>query len=244
MNRLSAIAIACAASATAVLGLVTRPAQAVSLGELIRDNGTVQDEYMTFSNFTFAYTCQDYSDPNADCEELFQAGHVRPISPFQIGVGPGTSSHSPGLQINDFFRAEDGYRIDLDISYDVESTRPIQSSDLSFDAVVGSGRVEVTDTVSDMNGNEVGRLFADNIRDNDVPFLADSVVFDRSVTQFQVLKQISMNSEPGTGLSNMTTIDQEYAPVPEPLTILGSAAAFGFGVAFKKEHSRKKNNQK
>lgn len=31
------------------------------------------------------------------------------------------------------------------------------------------------------------------------------------------------------------------AYVPEPLTLLGSAAALGFGVALKQEHSRKKN---
>ncbi|MEQ8959977.1 MAG: PEP-CTERM sorting domain-containing protein [Coleofasciculus sp. C2-GNP5-27] len=32
-----------------------------------------------------------------------------------------------------------------------------------------------------------------------------------------------------------------FASVPEPLTILGSAAALGFGVVLKQEHSRKKN---
>jgi len=243
MNRLSAIAVACATSATAVLGLIASPAQAVSLGELIDSNGTFTDGGLTFSNFSFQVACLDFSDPTATCEELFTAGHVRPISPFQIGVGAATTPHGPGIQFNDFFRAEDGYGIDLAISYDVESTVPINKFYLSFDAVLDSGQVEIIETAS-ANGNVIGQLFADNITGNSVPDLADSDTFDTPVTQFSILKDINLTSEIGTGLSNMTTIDQEYAPVPEPLTILGSAAALGFGVAFKKQHSRNKKNIK
>jgi len=103
--------------------------------------------------------------------------------------------------------------------------------------------VEIIETAS-ANGNVIGQLFADNITGNSVPDLADSDTFDTPVTQFSILKDINLTSEIGTGLSNMTTIDQEYAPVPEPLTILGSAAALGFGVAFKKQHSRNKKNIK
>lgn len=243
MNRLSLIAIACAASTTA-LGLVTSPAQAVSLGELIESNGTFTDEHLTFSNFTFQYACLDFNNLNATCDELFTAGHIRPISPFQIEVGSATTPHGPGLQFNDFFRANDGYGIDLAISYDVTSTKPIYSFHLSFDAVEDSGRVEIIETASDMDGNSIGQLFADNITGNDVPNLADSAFFDEPpVYQFHILKDINLTSVPGSGSSIMTTIDQEYA-VPEPLTILGSAAALGFGVAFKKEQSRKPKNRK
>ncbi|MEQ9483779.1 PEP-CTERM sorting domain-containing protein [Coleofasciculus sp. F4-SAH-05] len=243
MNRLSVIAIACAASTTA-LGLVTSPAQAASLGELIRDNGTLQDEHLTFSNFSFNVACLDFSNPNATCDELFAAGHVRPTSAFQIGVSPATTPHGPGIQFNDFFRAEDGYGIDIALSYDVTSTKPIDKFHLSFDAVLDSGQVEIIETASDMDGNQLGQLFADNITGNNVPDLAASGSFSKSVTQFHILKDINLTSEIGTGLSNMTTIDQEYSSVPEPLTILGSAAALGFGVAFKKEQSRKPKNRK
>jgi hypothetical protein len=95
-----------------------------------------------------------------------------------------------------------------------------------------------------MDGNPIGQLFADNITGNDVPDLATSGSFSTPVYEFQILKDINLTSEIGTGLSNMTTIDQEYSSVPEPLTILGSAAALGFGVAFKKEQSRKQKNRK
>jgi len=243
MNRLSLIAIACAASTTA-LGLVTSPAQAVSLGELIESNGTFTDEHLTFSNFNVQYACLDFSNPNATCEDLYEAGHVRPLSAFQIGVGPATTPHGPGIRFNDFFRAEEGYGIDIALSYDVTSTKPIDGIHLSFDAVLDSGQVEIIETASDMSGNVLGQLFADNITGGAFPDLADSDTFDQPVYEFQVLKNINLTSEIGTGLSNMTTIDQEYTtPVPEPLTILGSAAALGFGVAFKKEQSRKKSQK-
>ncbi|MFP4104087.1 PEP-CTERM sorting domain-containing protein [Coleofasciculus sp.] len=241
MNRLSLIAIACAASTTA-LGLLTSPAQAASLGDLIQNNDTFTDEHLTFSNFTFQYACLDFNNSNATCDELFAAGHVRPISPFQIGVGPATTPHGPGIRFNDFFKAEEGYGIDLAISYDVTSTKPIYSFHLGFDSVLDSGRVEIIETASDMDGNFIGQLFADNITGNNVPDLADSGSFSKPVTQFQILKDINLTSVPGTGDSTMSTIDQEYA-VPEPLTILGSAAALGFGVAFKKEQSRKKSQK-
>jgi hypothetical protein len=243
MNRLSLIAIACAASTTA-LGLVTSPAQAASLGELIESNGTFTDEHLTFSNFNMQVACLDFSDPNATCDELFADGHIRPTSAFQIGVGPATTPHGPGIRFNDFFRAEDGYGIDIALSYDVTSTKPIYGFHLSFDSVLDSGQVEIIETASDMDGNPIGQLFADNITGNDVPDLAASGSFSKSVYEFQILKDINLTSEPGTGLSNMTTVDQEYSSVPEPLTILGSAAALGFGVAFKKEQSRKPKNRK
>jgi hypothetical protein len=243
MNRQSAFAVACAASATAILGLIASPAQAVSLGELIRDNETFTDGGLTFSNFSFQFACLDFNDTEATCEELFEAGNVRPISPFQITVGPATTPHGPGIQFIDFFRAEDGYGIDLAISYDVESTVPINKFYLNFDAVLDSGRVEIIETVTS-NGNPTKQLFADNITGGDFPDLADSDTFSTPVTQFSVLKDINLTSVPGTGPSIMSTIDQEYAPVPEPLTILGSAAALGFGVAFKKQHSRNKKNIK
>lgn len=243
MNRLSLIAIACAASTTA-LGLLTSPAQAASLGELIESNGTFTDEHLTFSNFNMQVACLDFSDPNATCDELFSAGHIRPTSAFQIGVGPATTPHGPGIKFNDFFRAEDGYGIDIALSYDVTSTKPIDKFHLSFDSVLDSGQVEIIETASDMDGNPIGQLFADNITGNDVPDLAASGSFSKSVYEFQIVKDINLTSEIGTGLSNMTTVDQEYSSVPEPLTILGSAAALGFGVAFKKDQSRKPKNRK
>jgi hypothetical protein len=238
MNRLSKIGIACAAGATAVLGLAASPSQTVSLGELIESNGTLKNDHLTFSNFSFQVACLDFNNPNATCEELFEVGHVRPISPLTIEVRPAISPGNPGLQFNDFFRVEDGYGVDFAISYQVESTKPIQSVDLNFDAVLDSGQVEIIETVSDMNGNPIGQLFADNITGNNVPDLGDSDVFDTPVTQFQVLKDINLTSVPGTGTSTMTTIEQGHA-VPEPLTILGSVVALGFGVAFKKEQAKK-----
>lgn len=48
------------------------------------------------------------------------------------------------------------------------------------------------------------------------------------------------------GLSNQTMLFGQLKPepVPEPLTILGSATALGFGAFFKREHSRKKSKTK
>jgi len=44
------------------------------------------------------------------------------------------------------------------------------------------------------------------------------------------------------GFSNSVSYKLTKVPsVPEPLTLLGSAAALGFGVVLKQEHSRKKN---
>ncbi|MEQ8960205.1 MAG: hypothetical protein RLP02_20160, partial [Coleofasciculus sp. C2-GNP5-27] len=127
MSRLSKIGIACAVGATAVLGLVANPAQTVSLGELIESNGTFQNKHLSFSNFSFQVACLDFNNPNATCEELFEVGHVRPINPFKIQVSPAISPGNPGLQFQDFFRVEDGFGVDLALSYDVTSTKPIQS---------------------------------------------------------------------------------------------------------------------
>ncbi len=40
------------------------------------------------------------------------------------------------------------------------------------------------------------------------------------------------------------TVEPAPVPVPEPLTILGSGVALGFGALFKKEHSRKQKKNK
>ncbi len=50
------------------------------------------------------------------------------------------------------------------------------------------------------------------------------------------------NGEPGPGLSHFTVYEAE--PVPEPLTILGSATALGIGGLLKREQSKKNKNNK
>lgn len=44
---------------------------------------------------------------------------------------------------------------------------------------------------------------------------------------------------PGVGQVSYTLRQEATTPVPEPLTLLGSVAALGFGVLLKQEHSRK-----
>jgi hypothetical protein len=41
------------------------------------------------------------------------------------------------------------------------------------------------------------------------------------------------------GLSSKTVIGDDIVPVPEPLTMLGAAAALGYGAILKRKYSKK-----
>lgn len=51
------------------------------------------------------------------------------------------------------------------------------------------------------------------------------------------------NGDPGPGLSHFTVYVPDAQAVPEPLTILGSAVALGFGGYLKKEYAKKQQTK-
>jgi hypothetical protein len=56
--------------------------------------------------------------------------------------------------------------------------------------------------------------------------------------------ELNGNRSFGTGSSGTTTISLTAQPVPEPLTILGSATALGIGAVLKKKSTKKQNKEK
>lgn len=55
---------------------------------------------------------------------------------------------------------------------------------------------------------------------------------------------VTGGGQAGPGLSHMTFYKMDATPVPEPLTILGSATALGIGGLLKREQSKKNKNNK
>jgi hypothetical protein len=112
-------------------------------------------------------------------------------------------------------------------------------------------------TNDSMDAIESVSLKLGNIQFNQGEFVTDgsqtNILFStssQSLTLFDILplpQEIGGMANGQAALANGNLTDSvsykitKLPSVPEPLTLLGSAAALGFGVVLKQEHSRKKN---
>jgi hypothetical protein len=73
-------------------------------------------------------------------------------------------------------------------------------------------------------------------------FEGEEYVFDEVVRNVSRVDLVVLSSYPGFGSDiEIREVAFTGTPVPEPLTILGSATALGIGGLLKREHSKKKN---
>jgi hypothetical protein len=91
---------------------------------------------------------------------------------------------------------------------------------------VGAGDYPVTGTVS------VNTLFGLGIGN-----FGDNVFGDATL-------KVGANFFPGVQTKFNIRYEQVPEPIPEPLTVLGTGAALGFGAVFKRQHSKKLQKQK
>ena len=95
------------------------------------------------------------------------------------------------------------------------------------------------------NNNFAGLTFSDNAGE-DIAFIAeanssDDIRIANLTTSTQTALFNNIYSGYNAGPMDLAAVVTVTQPVPEPLTILGSLTALGFGTSFKREISKKKN---
>jgi len=224
MIRQRAFAVACAATATTVLGLVATPSQAITLqpgqslnlGELAatQDSFTVGDKQ--FSGF--------------DCN-IAKGGNqlVTPFTCNDIEVLP-IFGPNLGFRLQSVFGAINTSLIDVLVEYMVESLDPgqlISDAHLSFN---GSGNppggfiTNVVEQFKDANNNVVGQITVTN----PPPVFQDWIIFDTPVSKLNVSKDIGLAAFITPAQANISFVDQTFSQtsVPEP-SAMGGLLVFG-----------------
>jgi len=229
------LAFACAATATAALGFAAAPSQAISLGELIRDNGTLTIGGKEFSNFSFQAACLPGPCPANDSV----SNPFSPVNPFDITVGTVTLDGNFGLKFNDFWNAKPGYGIDNEIGYTVKVLDPsqwIHDIHLGIDPIIGAGTVTVTETVFNSGGTAIGQLLATN---ESLSTITDWANLTEDVQVANVVKDIQLLGTNGQ-TAHFTTMTQTFSdPVPEPSAVGGLLAFGSVGVGFMLKRGKK-----
>jgi len=168
-------------------------------------------ESLKFSQFAYTQATGDPPD----------AAHVT-VSPFTLGGVPGET----GVEFGGAFNAAAGITSDWIIKYRVDELSPGQ---LLTDAYLkitggingGTGMINVSETITDLNGNVLGTLEAFN------GHVLDTINFSHGVTGLLITKDISAVG--GNNGVTMSVIDQGYSSaggVPEP----ASWALLGIGM--------------
>lgn len=76
-----------------------------------------------------------------------------------------------------------------------------------------------------------------------VPGMPLSMPAEMSFDVAQTATLLPMDTSQPPGIQSFNVSDANTESVPEPLTILGSVTALGFGTLFKREHSRRQRNR-
>jgi hypothetical protein len=174
------------------------------------------DEHLRFSQFTYTQATGDPPD----------AAHVA-VSQFTLGGAPGET----GLEFGGAWNAAAGVTSDWIIKYRVDELTPGASLTDAYLKITGgvnggTGMINVSETITDLNGNFLGTLEAFN------GHVIDTVNFSHGVTGLLITKDISAVG--GNNGVTMSVIDQGYSSVkgttrggtPEP----ASWALLGIGM--------------
>ncbi|MEQ8466266.1 PEP-CTERM sorting domain-containing protein [Coleofasciculus sp. E1-EBD-02] len=122
--------------------------------------------------------------------------------------------------------------------------KPLASAKLTFTATVSPGNYIATDTIS--------MLGVKSIKVTDIPSFPSG---GTQTVELDLIKDFGFTSDEILGSFNseqsgvipwayqddaiISSAQLELTPTPEPLTILGSATALGFGALFKRQQSKK-----
>ncbi|MEQ8996428.1 MAG: PEP-CTERM sorting domain-containing protein [Coleofasciculus sp. B1-GNL1-01] len=215
MNRHTTLAVACAATATAVMGWVATPAQAITLGELVDsgDNFIVGEKKFTFD------TCNIVTGG---------AGLATPFTCDDIEVISIVDGDFTGFRLQSIFSAINTSLIDVLVEYTLEGVDPgklFSGAKLAFN---GDGNPDggfvtgVTEQFTDMFDNIVGQI---NVT-NPPPVFVDEITFDSPVSKLFVSKDIGLAAFVTPAQANISFVDQTFTheSVPEPGTVSGLLA--------------------
>ncbi|MBE9129058.1 MULTISPECIES: PEP-CTERM sorting domain-containing protein [unclassified Coleofasciculus] len=259
MNRQSAFAVACAVSATAVLGVGASPAEAftlqpgatifttpISLDKLIGTNNAFQVDDKIFHDFVFQTACA--GPGNLTCDDIVNLPPAdRPVSPLfpsQVTVGPSENqinlASGIGLFLNDDWRADPGWVYDLAFGFDVhvveDSDQYIKDAHLK---IVGNdtGTISIIEDISDpISGAVLAKLSASENK------TVDWAEFE-PVKKIRVLKDIQLRGTNGER-AEFSILIQEFSQTektPEPGTMAGLLAIGSLSIgAMLKRHFAKK----
>ncbi len=243
MIRQRAFAVACAATATTVLGLVAAPSQAITLqpGQSLnlgvlaatQDSFTVGDKQ--FSGF--------------DCN-IVKGGNqlVTPFTCNDIEVR-GIFGPNFGFQLQSAFGAINTSLIDVLVEYMVESLDPgklISDAHLFFNGAgnpPGFFLTNVTETFQNAAGDVVGQIKVTNPPE----FLQDSIDFISPVRKLNVRKDIGLSAFVTPSQANISFVDQTFSQtptsVPEP-SAMGGLLVFGsLGIGAMLKRQRQQSNK-
>ncbi|HAG83163.1 MAG TPA: hypothetical protein DCL61_18970 [Cyanobacteria bacterium UBA12227] len=234
MNRHSAFAVAFAASATAVLGLVATPATGVTLQQLIDtgDSFIVGEKKFTFDR----------------CDIVTGgAGLATPFSCNDIEVTPIIGEHT-GFRLQSIFGAINTSLIDVLVEYTLEGVNPgklFSGAKLQFN---GDGNPDggfitnVTEQFTDyLTGEVIGQI---NVT-NPPPVFVDEIAFVPPVSKLHISKDIGLAAFITPSQANISFVDQtfKHVPVPEPGTVGGLLAISSIGIGAMLKRHRKQSNK-
>ncbi|MDY7012113.1 MAG: PEP-CTERM sorting domain-containing protein [Cyanobacteriota bacterium] len=279
MNRKSALKIACAATATAVLGASAVPVRAFDLAPgaqiftgatnfgnffdvvtnpdgvnaYVGNDNAFQVDDKIFHNFVFSVACLPGPCPNDDST----LNPVSPVNPNSITVAQSQGTSGPGLDFNDFWRANPGSEIDLRLGFDVHVVDPnkaINDVHLSFVGLEDLGQILIEESVRDLETGisllPSGPLGVDNLSATTDITAQAWVDLIRPVKKLRVLKDIQLRGvddiDPTQGeQARFTILTQEFSQVhtPEPGTIGGLLAMGSIGIGAMLKRQRQTSNK-
>lgn len=154
-----------------------------------------------------------------------------------IAVQAYTDSASNAIVL-DFFGgwvAGPGQIVNTNISFDVSVVEndPIESVSLqllSYDTVGEGGVISVAENVtsgSDVTPTSEGNIGVFFFNDAFVGDSIDTLVFENALSEFTVLKDVSVRDSVFTGAAHLSKFRQVFVPVPEP----GTLVLMGAGLA-------------
>lgn len=224
MIRQCAFALACAATATTVLGLVAAPSQAfslqpgesVNLGALIESNETLTIGNQLFSNFT----CNIVKGGN-QLVTPFTCNDIEVLSIFGA---------EQGFRLQSVFGAVNTSLIDVLVEYMLQGVNPgtlFSSAQLAFNGggnPPGGFITNVVEQFKDVNNTVIGQI---NVT-NPPPVFQDSIIFNPPVSKLNVSKDIGLAAFITPAQANISFVDQTFThqSVPEP-SAMGGLLVFG-----------------
>jgi len=128
-----------------------------------------------------------------------------------------------------------GQIVNTNISFDVtvvegDAIESVSLQFLSYDTVGEGGVISVAENIttgSDVAPTSEGNIGVFFVNDAFIGDSIDTLVFDNALSEFTVLKDVSVRDSVFTGAAHLSKFRQVFVPVPEP----GSLVLMGAGLA-------------